>query len=95
MVQGGRYPRVAAPSSVARYHPRVARMVPFPMLPTESSAERRLYEGFLEQLDEYKVSSALVRQDSVHAAKLDRSPTWRRRYAAGVAAVYQRVRPGE
>jgi hypothetical protein len=28
----------------------VARMVPFPMLPTESSAERRLYEGFLEQL---------------------------------------------
>jgi hypothetical protein len=25
-------------------------MVPFPMLPTESSAERRLYEGFLEQL---------------------------------------------
>jgi hypothetical protein len=27
-------------------------MVPFPMLPTESSAERRLYEGFLEQLDE-------------------------------------------
>ncbi|MEW6059180.1 MAG: AAA family ATPase, partial [Actinomycetota bacterium] len=29
-----------------------ARMVPFPMLPTESSAERRLYEGFLEQLDD-------------------------------------------
>ena len=27
-------------------------MVPFPMLPTESSAERRLYEGFLEQLDD-------------------------------------------
>ncbi|MFN8232334.1 MAG: AAA family ATPase [Actinomycetota bacterium] len=27
-------------------------MVPFPMLPTDSSAERRLYEGFLEQLDE-------------------------------------------
>jgi hypothetical protein len=25
-------------------------MVPFPMLPTESAAERRLYEGFLEQL---------------------------------------------
>jgi hypothetical protein len=25
-------------------------MVPFPMLPTDSSAERRLYEGFLEQL---------------------------------------------
>jgi hypothetical protein len=31
-------------------------MVPFPMLPTDSSAERRLYEGFLEQLgDEYVV----------------------------------------
>jgi UvrD-like helicase family protein/nuclease-like protein/AAA domain-containing protein len=27
-------------------------MVPFPMLPTESAAERRLYEGFLEQLDD-------------------------------------------
>jgi UvrD-like helicase family protein/nuclease-like protein/AAA domain-containing protein len=31
-------------------------MVPFPMLPTPSSAERRLYEGFLQQLpDEYVV----------------------------------------
>src|SRR5262249_11979067 len=30
----------------------VARMVPFPMLPTASSAERRLYEGFLDQLSE-------------------------------------------
>jgi hypothetical protein len=31
-------------------------MVPFPMLPTESSAERRLYEGFLSQLaDDYVV----------------------------------------
>jgi AAA domain len=30
----------------------MARMVPFPMLPTDSSAERRLYEGFLAQLDE-------------------------------------------
>ena len=27
-------------------------MVPFPMLDTESSAERQLYEGFLEQLDD-------------------------------------------
>src|SRR6266545_3180088 len=33
----------------------MARMVPFPMLPTVSSAERRLYEGFLEQLDEQYV----------------------------------------
>ncbi|HEY3116015.1 MAG TPA: ATP-binding protein, partial [Chloroflexota bacterium] len=34
----------------------MARMVPFPMLPTTSSAERRLYEGFLAQLaDEYVV----------------------------------------
>ena len=30
----------------------MARMIPFPMLPTESAAERRLYEGFLEQLDD-------------------------------------------
>ena len=30
----------------------MARMVPFPMLPTDSAAERRLYEGFLEQLDD-------------------------------------------
>jgi UvrD-like helicase C-terminal domain/AAA domain len=27
-------------------------MVPFPMLPTDSAAERRLYEGFLEQLED-------------------------------------------
>lgn len=32
--------------------PGVARMVPFPMLPTDSAAERRLYEGFLAQLDD-------------------------------------------
>jgi len=32
--------------------PVMARMVPFPMLDTESAAERRLYEGFLEQLDD-------------------------------------------
>ncbi|MGA9161904.1 MAG: NERD domain-containing protein [Actinomycetota bacterium] len=30
----------------------MARMIPFPMLATESAAERRLYEGFLEQLDD-------------------------------------------
>lgn len=30
----------------------MARMVPFPMLPTTSKAERRLYEGFMEQLDD-------------------------------------------
>ncbi|MEX2274801.1 MAG: ATP-binding domain-containing protein [Actinomycetota bacterium] len=30
----------------------MARMVPFPMLPTRSTAEVRLYEGFLEQLDD-------------------------------------------
>ena len=34
----------------------MARMVPFPMLPTDSAAERRLYEGFLEQLgDEFVI----------------------------------------
>jgi hypothetical protein len=38
----------------------MARMVPFPMLPTESSAERRLYEGFLAQLsDEYVVYASV------------------------------------
>jgi hypothetical protein len=30
----------------------MARMVPFPMLRTDSAAERRPYEGFLEQLDD-------------------------------------------
>lgn len=30
-------------------------MVPFPMLHTESAAERRLYEGFMEQLDDVYV----------------------------------------
>jgi len=30
----------------------MARMVPFPMLPTTSTAERRLYEDFMEQLDD-------------------------------------------
>jgi hypothetical protein len=30
-------------------------MVPFPMLPTSSAAERRLYEGFLRQLDDAHV----------------------------------------
>jgi UvrD-like helicase C-terminal domain/Nuclease-related domain/AAA domain len=30
----------------------MARMVPFPMLPTDSAAERRLYEAFLAQLDD-------------------------------------------
>ncbi len=38
----------ARPDSI----PTMARMIPFPMLPTESAAERRLYEGFLEQLDD-------------------------------------------
>jgi hypothetical protein len=33
----------------------MARMVPFPMLPTDSAAERRLYEGFLRQLDDQYV----------------------------------------
>src|SRR5262245_36173123 len=33
----------------------MARMVPFPMLPTDSAAERRLYEGFLEQLEDQYV----------------------------------------
>src|SRR5439155_25607425 len=45
------------PASERRYAcADMARMVPFPMLPTASSAERRLYEAFLSQLgDEYVV----------------------------------------
>ena len=48
----------------------MARMVPFPMLPTESSAERRLYEGFLEQLDDSYVVYHSV--DWVMAPRADR-----------------------
>jgi hypothetical protein len=48
---------------------------------------------FLELLDEYKVSSALVKPESSQAAKLDRAPSWRRRYADDVAVVYQRAQP--
>jgi hypothetical protein len=48
---------------------------------------------FLELLDEYKVSSALVKPQSSQAAKLDRAPSWRRRYADDVAVVYQRAQP--
>jgi AAA domain len=60
MVCGRTYPAVTIGRSPAndlaesrptgRYHRSVPRMVPFPMLPTDSTAERRLYEGFLEQL---------------------------------------------
>jgi len=47
-------------------------MIPFPMLPTESSAERRLYEGFLEQLDdEYVVFHSV---DWVLAGRDGRAP---------------------
>jgi hypothetical protein len=48
---------------------------------------------FLELLDEYKVSSALVRPKSSQALKLDRAPSWQRQYADDVAEVYQRARP--
>jgi hypothetical protein len=47
---------------------------------------------FLELLDEYKVSSALVRPESRQALKLDRAPSWKRQYADDVAVVYQRAR---
>ena len=48
----------------------MARMVPFPMLPSESSAERQLYEGFLEQLDDAYVVFHSV--DWVLAGRADR-----------------------
>ena len=47
-------------------------------------------DEFLELLDEYKVSSALVRPQSAQALKLDRTPAWQRQYADDVALVYQR-----
>jgi hypothetical protein len=54
----------------------MARMVPFPMLPTESSAERRLYEGFLEQLDDsyvvyHSVDWVLQSLDSLEQGEAD------------------------
>jgi hypothetical protein len=54
--------------------------------PNKSNAE------FLQLLDEYQVSSALVRPESSQALKLDRAPSWQRQYADDVAVVYQRVR---
>ena len=50
-------------------------------------------DEFLELLDEYKVSSALVRPQSAQALKLDRTPAWQRQYADDIAVVYQRARP--
>jgi hypothetical protein len=47
-------------------------------------------DEFLQLLDEYKVSSALVRPESGQALKLDRAPSWRRVYEDAIAAVYQR-----
>ena len=62
----------AAPLRHRLASPSMARMVPFPMLPTESSAERRLYEGFLEQLgDEYVVYHSV---DWVMAPRSGRGP---------------------
>jgi hypothetical protein len=49
-------------------------------------------DEFLELLDEYKVSSALVRPASREALKLDRAPSWQRQYADDIAVVYQRAR---
>jgi hypothetical protein len=52
-------------------------------------------DEFLEVLDEYKVSSALVRPESGQAKKLDRAPSWQRQYADDVAVVYQRSASGD
>jgi len=48
---------------------------------------------FLELLDEYMISSALVTPGSGPALKLDRAPTWQRRYGDDIAVVYQRALP--
>jgi hypothetical protein len=52
-------------------------------------------DEFLDLLDEYLVSSALVRPNSGQALKLDKASSWQRRYEDGIAAVYQRARPSE
>jgi Nuclease-related domain/UvrD-like helicase C-terminal domain/AAA domain len=51
-------------------------MVPFPMLPTDSAAERRLYEAFLERLDEayvvyHSVDWVLRREDGLEQGEAD------------------------
>ena len=48
-------PRGSVPVQAPGYAHGVARMVPFPMLPTDSAAERRLYEAFLAQLGDVYV----------------------------------------
>jgi hypothetical protein len=48
-------------------------------------------DAFLELLDEYKVSSALVRPESAEALKLDKTRSWQRQYADDIAVVYQRT----
>jgi hypothetical protein len=62
---------------------------------TFDSASKPNDDAFLELLDEYKVSWALVRPASVQSSKLDRAPSWQRRYEDGIAVVYQRARPSE
>jgi hypothetical protein len=62
-------------------------------LPRTFESANKPNKEFLELLDEYKVSSALVRPESGEAMKLDRTPAWQRQYADDVAAVYQRARP--
>jgi hypothetical protein len=58
-------------------------------------ASNKPNDDFLKLLDDYKVSSALVRPESGQSLKLDRAPSWRRVYEDANAAVYQRTRPSE
>lgn len=48
-------------------------------------------DEFLKLVDDYKVSSALVRPDSGQALKLEASAAWQKRYENGVSIVYQRT----
>jgi hypothetical protein len=59
-------------------------------LPRTFESPNKTGDEFLEMLDEYKVSSALVRPESTQALKLDRTPAWQRQYADDIALVYQR-----
>jgi hypothetical protein len=52
-------------------------------------------DEFIELLETYKITSALVSPKSGEALKLDQVPSWRRRHEDDIAVVYQRTPPSE
>jgi len=52
-------------------------------------------DEFLELLETYKITSALVRPKSGEASKLDHAPSWRRLHEDDIAVVYQRAPSSE